>query len=70
MQVDFIEKSCKVKKHYATKKQGLTARNILLAEHLHTVPMDVYKCRFCHAWHVGHAPWLVGRAAARGTFHA
>lgn len=49
------EKACTGKIRYTTPEQAYSARRSTNRKH-YTGPMNVYKCKFCGGYHIGHAP--------------
>lgn len=58
-------KSCKRKVAHANPARAYAARGYIARRSPeHGAFMSVYRCQFCHKWHVGHTPYRVRQAMA------
>jgi len=49
------QRACQVKVRHATQFAACRAKSAMLAlTHEERSKLQVYSCRFCHGWHVGH----------------
>ena len=55
-------RSCQGKVRYATAGKASAARGII-QHRSYTGPMNIYKCRFCGGYHIGHNGRNYGRFA-------
>ena len=55
------QSSCDGKARHEYQAQAAAAKRAMVASGSPHWQINVYKCRFCHGWHLGHPPGFRGR---------
>lgn len=59
--------SCGTKRRFDTPELAENAKYKLLRQKGYT-RMNVYRCQFCHKYHIGHTPAIVTKAQSERKF--
>jgi hypothetical protein len=49
------KRKCKGKVHYNSRKDADHARRLSVVKYQPNRAVNVYRCPFCHKWHIGHS---------------